>query len=75
MTKYEAERRERERALFELQAIDSVRLELKAAITGGEMGMFEIHEVHTRLMSLYASLGVDNIESIILKIDYKREAA
>jgi hypothetical protein len=61
------------KALAELIAIDSVRLELaNAAKTGATQS--ELAEIHARLISLYAALDTHNVRSIIERIDYKRAA-
>ena len=60
-------------AMLELKAIDSVRIELAFAVQT-DAGNITISEIHARLMSLYASLNIDNIESIIQSIDYKKAA-
>ena len=56
------------RALLDCEAIDSVRIELDVAVKANASSIV-IGEIHARLMSLYASLDVHNIESIIHKVD------
>ena len=48
------------KAVLELQAIEAVRKELEQAIQGEKPGI-EIAEIHSRLMSLYASLDIANV--------------
>ena len=48
------------KAVLELQAIEAVRKELEQAIQSEKPGI-EIAEIHSRLMSLYASLDIANV--------------
>ena len=52
------------KAVLELEAIDSVRQELHRAELNGE-DRIVLNEIYSRLMSLYASLDVHNIESVL----------
>lgn len=58
------------KALAELIAIDTVRLQLANAAQKGATQL-ELEEIHKRLISLYAALDTHNICSIIERIDYK----
>lgn len=56
-----------------LIAIDDVRNELSnASRRNAEIN--EMREIHSRLMSLYAALNVDNVLVIIGQIDYREIA-
>ena len=57
--------------LIETKAIDSVRLELANAKKRGESDTV-LREIHSRLISLYASFDVHNVESIIQSISYAK---
>jgi hypothetical protein len=61
------------KALLEVQAIDAVRLELANAVKA-EMPQSVISEIHTRLISLYASFDAHNVESIIQRIKFNKAA-
>jgi len=56
-----------------LLAIDNVRAELSSA-SKRNADMNEMREIHGRLMSLYATLNIDNVLVIIGQIDYRESA-
>lgn len=56
-----------------LIAIDNVRKELEEASKRGA-DLSEMREIHSRLMSLYAALSVDNILVMIEQIEHKKSA-
>jgi hypothetical protein len=62
-----------QKALLELDAIDTVRLELTNATKRGD-NQSQLGEIHARLMSLYAALDIKNVESIIQLIKFKKAA-
>jgi hypothetical protein len=62
-----------DKAILELDAIDSVRLEIANAMKRGASGI-EITELRDRLVSLYDALDGHNIVSIIHKIAYSKVA-
>ena len=61
------------KAMMEVEAIDAVRNELKEAVMSNKDSI-TLSEIHSRLISLYASLDVHNIESIIHRIRYGKVA-
>lgn len=62
-----------QKAMLELDAIDNVRKELAKASLDG-LDQIAVREIHSRLMSLYASLDINNVSSIIQRIDFKKTA-
>lgn len=56
-----------------LIAIDNVRKELESASQRGA-DLTEMREIHSRLMSLYAALSIDNILIIIDQVEHKKSA-